>query len=229
MTRAVIRELDPDSFGEGDEPKDERWWAPIREKALAPYRAIIRDWVKECASRGWGGSTPSYVLSGACFDLMLNDKKDDGSSVRVVLDQGRYNEMRYPFAIPLFANIGKNKITPNEEAIKDYENLVVKFNEICDCFVINVSSPNTPNLRELQEESFIKEFFACLLPIAKKPIIFKIAPDMAESKAVQICKTAVESGAKGVIVNNTKNIFRLLINTKFFLIAVPSVPSALIP
>ena len=109
----------------------------------------------------------------------------------------------YPFAIPLFANIGKNKITPNEEAIKDYENLVVKFNEICDCFVINVSSPNTPNLRELQEENFIKELFARLLPIAKKPIIFKIAPDMNDDKAVQICKTAVESGAKGVIVNNT--------------------------
>ena len=96
VTRAVIRELDPDSFGEGDEPEDERWWAQIREKALAPYRAIIRDWVKKCASAsgGWGKSTPSYVLSGACFDLMLNDKKDDGSSVRIVLDRGRYNEMR---------------------------------------------------------------------------------------------------------------------------------------
>ena len=109
----------------------------------------------------------------------------------------------YPFAIPLFANIGKNKITPNEEAIKDYENLVVKFNEICDCFVINVSSPNTPNLRELQEENFIKELFARLTPIAKKPIIFKIAPDMDDDKAAQICKTAVENGAKGVIINNT--------------------------
>ena len=109
----------------------------------------------------------------------------------------------YPFAIPLFANIGKNKITPNEEAIKDYEILVAKFNEICDCFVINVSSPNTPNLRELQEDSFIKDLFARLTPIAKKPIIFKIAPDMDDDKAVQICKTAVESGAKGVIVNNT--------------------------
>ena len=102
VTRAVIRELDPDSFGEGDEPEDERWWAQIREKTLAPYRAIIRNWVKECVrgrnestpSRGWGKSTPSYVLSGACFDLMLNDKRDDGSSVRVVLDRGRYNEMR---------------------------------------------------------------------------------------------------------------------------------------
>ena len=94
VTRAVIRELDPDSFGEGDEPEDERWWAPIREKALAPYRAIIRKWVKECARKGWGQNTPSYMLSEACFDLMLNDKKDDGSSVRVVLDRGRYNEMR---------------------------------------------------------------------------------------------------------------------------------------
>jgi len=94
VTRAVIRELDPDSFGEGDEPEDERWWAPIREKALAPYRAIIRDWVKKCANGGWGDSTPNYVLSGACFDLMLNDKRDDGSSVRVVLDRGRYDEMR---------------------------------------------------------------------------------------------------------------------------------------
>ena len=94
VTRAVIRELDPDSFGEGDEPEDERWWAPIREKALAHYRTIIRNWVKECASGGWGKSTPSYVLSGACFDLMFNDKKDSGSSIRVVLDQGRYNEMR---------------------------------------------------------------------------------------------------------------------------------------
>jgi len=94
VTRAVIRELDPDSFGEGDEPEDERWWVPIREKALAPYRAIIRDWVKKCANGGWGDSTPSYVLSGACFDLMFNDKRDDGSSVRVVLDRGRYNEMR---------------------------------------------------------------------------------------------------------------------------------------
>ena len=94
VARAVIRELDPDSFGEGDEPEDERWWAQIREKALAPYRAIIRDWVKKCANGGWGDSTPSYVLSGACFDLMFNDKRDDGSSVRVVLDRGRYNEMR---------------------------------------------------------------------------------------------------------------------------------------
>ena len=93
VTRAVIRELDPDSFGEGDEPEDERWWAPIREKALAPYRAIIRDWVEECADRGWGYSTPSYVLSDPCFDLMLTDKGGDFLSVQIVLQRGRYEEL----------------------------------------------------------------------------------------------------------------------------------------
>ena len=95
VTRAVIRELDPDSFGEGDEPEDERWWAPIREKALVPYGAIIRDWVKECARKGWGPSTPSYMLSEACFDLMIDNKGDCSSSVQIVLGRDRYNKNRY--------------------------------------------------------------------------------------------------------------------------------------
>ena len=97
VTRAVIRELDPDSFGEGDEPEDERWWAPIRQQALAPYRVIIRKWVKECVSRGWGQNTPSYMLSEACFDLMIGDKGDCSSSVQIVLGRDRYNEMQRRF------------------------------------------------------------------------------------------------------------------------------------
>lgn len=109
----------------------------------------------------------------------------------------------YPFVIPLVANIGKNKITPNEKAIEDYEFLVREFNEICDMFVINISSPNTPNLRDLQESGFIIELFDRIRPIAKKPIIFKIAPDMSEQKAIDICKIAVGGGASGIIVNNT--------------------------
>ena len=109
----------------------------------------------------------------------------------------------YPFTIPIWANIGKNKVTPNEDAIKDYEILVREFSEICDTFVINVSSPNTPNLRALQDESFIKELFSVILPLTKKPIIFKIAPDMSHEDAIKLCSCAVENGASGVLVSNT--------------------------
>ena len=109
----------------------------------------------------------------------------------------------YPFTIPIWANIGKNKVTPNEDAIKDYEILVKEFSEICDTFVINVSSPNTPNLRALQDENFIKELFSVILPLTKKPIIFKIDPDMSHEDAIKLCSCAVENGASGVLVSNT--------------------------
>jgi len=93
VTRAVIRELDPDSFGEGDEPEDERWWAPIREKALAPYLSIIRDWIKSCVEEGWSETTPDYMLSQACFNLMVADDRIDESLVKAIVNQGRYKEM----------------------------------------------------------------------------------------------------------------------------------------
>ena len=85
VTQAVIRMLDPDSFGEGDEAGDLRRLAVIRDNALAPYRLTIREWVEECADRGWGCSTPSYVLSDPCFDLMLTDEGGDCFCVQIVL------------------------------------------------------------------------------------------------------------------------------------------------
>ena len=94
VTRAVIRELDPDSFGEGGEPEDERWWAQIREKALAPYLSIIRDWIKGCVEEGWSETTPDYILSQACLNLMIADDSIDESLVKMIINQSRYKEMR---------------------------------------------------------------------------------------------------------------------------------------
>lgn len=109
----------------------------------------------------------------------------------------------YPFVLPLWANIGKNKTTPNQDAIKDYEILVDEFSELCDAFVINLSSPNTPNLRDLQEVGFINELFLTLKNKTQKPIILKISPDLDPNNALQICKSAVNSGADGIIISNT--------------------------
>jgi dihydroorotate dehydrogenase len=122
----------------------------------------------------------------------------------------------YPFSIPLIANIGKNKITPNDMAIKDYEILVKGLDSCCDAFVINISSPNTPNLRDLQSESFINELFAALSSLTKKPLILKIAPDMSIDSAISLCSTAANAGFKGLIINNTSVDYSLTPKAKDF-------------
>ncbi|MDQ1339191.1 MAG: dihydroorotate dehydrogenase [Campylobacterota bacterium] len=125
-------------------------------------------------------------------------------------------QKKYPFAIPLGINIGKNKITPADKAIDDYFKLVQKFSEIGDFFIVNVSSPNTPGLRDLQNESFIKELIEKIKPITNRPIYLKIAPDLHLDIANELIFAAVEAGASGIIANNTSNDYSLLENAKDF-------------
>jgi len=107
------------------------------------------------------------------------------------------------FDYPIGINIGKNKVTPENEALEDYEKLFKAFKDYGDYVVINISSPNTPGLRDLQNESFIKAIFAMGKEITTKPILLKIAPDMTAEDAITLCNTAVEAGADGIIATNT--------------------------
>ena len=118
------------------------------------------------------------------------------------------------FSHPIIANIGKNKITPNEDALNDYLYLTREFNELCDLFLINVSSPNTPNLRALQDEKFIATLLKEMKNLTKSPILFKIAPDMSEKTAISLCNCAVENGASGVVINNTSVDYALTKNAR---------------
>ena len=122
----------------------------------------------------------------------------------------------YPFVIPIAANIGKNKATPNEDALSDYEALGRKFNGLCDFFIINVSSPNTPNLRALQENSFISELIGAMKKITNRPLVLKLAPDMSADQAIALCECAVQSGASGIIINNTSVDYSLSPNARNF-------------
>ena len=122
----------------------------------------------------------------------------------------------YPFKIPIAANIGKNKATPNEDAISDYEVLARKFDGLCDFFIINVSSPNTPNLRALQENSFISELIGAMKKITNRPLVLKLAPDMSAAQAIALCECAVQSGASGIIINNTSVDYSLSPNARDF-------------
>ncbi len=116
----------------------------------------------------------------------------------------------YPFVLPIGVNIGKNKTTPDEYALNDYKMLIKKFEKTSDYLVINISSPNTPNLRDLQNEDFITTLFSMAKELTNKPILLKIAPDMQVDTAIQLCKTAINAGASGIIATNTTIDYNLL-------------------
>ena len=105
-------------------------------------------------------------------------------------------------------NIGKNKLTPNEEAWKDYE---ICFRELFDCvdyFVVNVSSPNTPGLRELQEKESLKKILSHLQTInalypSPKPLLLKIAPDLTVGQLDDVIDLALEIRLDGLVATNT--------------------------
>jgi len=125
-------------------------------------------------------------------------------------------EKLYFFDYPLGINIGKNKVTPEDEALKDYEILFKSFKEYGDYIVINISSPNTPGLRDLQNENFIKAIFEMAKEITTQPVLLKIAPDMEPEDAIALCKTAVDAGAAGIIATNTTIDYSLTSHAKDF-------------
>ncbi len=117
---------------------------------------------------------------------------------------------------PIGINIGKNKLTSEEDALNDYETLFRTFKEYGDYIVINISSPNTPGLRDLQNEQFINDIFALAKEITEQPVLLKIAPDMEAEDAIALCKTAVDAGAAGIIATNTTIDYSLTEHAKDF-------------
>jgi len=117
-------------------------------------------------------------------------------------------QMGVPNGLIIGGNIGKNKLTPNEEAANDYLLSFEKLFPWVDYFVVNVSSPNTPGLRELQEKEPLTRLLNLLqdknraqkLP---KPILLKIAPDLTDSQLDDIADIVRETGLAGVIATNT--------------------------
>lgn len=120
------------------------------------------------------------------------------------------------FDYPIGINIGKNKITPENMALEDYRKLFEQFKDYGDYIVINISSPNTPGLRDLQNEKFINDIFKMAKEITSQPILLKIAPDMEHQDAIDLCKTAVNAGASGIIATNTTIDYSLTKHAKDF-------------
>ena len=106
--------------------------------------------------------------------------------------------------VPVGANIGKNKDTPNAEAERDYEACARSLRDLIDYFTVNVSSPNTPGLRELQAPDRLHSLLSTVLEAAQdRPVFLKLAPDLEPEAMQEAVEVAINAGCSGIIATNT--------------------------
>ncbi len=184
-----------------------------KDKALINRMGFNNDGVEAVAGRlrQWSMGNGQWA--------MVNEKLAMGNG-QGVIEESTKAEANSPFTIHhspstihhsrliIGGNIGKNKITPNEEAWKDYEICFTALHPYVDYFVVNVSSPNTPGLRELQEKDSLRKILTNLQQLnAKhqkpKPVLLKIAPDLTTPQIDDVIELAMEIKLDGLVAANT--------------------------
>ena len=140
---------------------------------------------------------------------LINRMGFNNDGVKIIAERLRKHRLKNSDSKMLIGgNIGKNKVTPNEEAWKDYEICFKELHPVVDYFTVNVSSPNTPGLRALQEKESLHQILTHLQKINKeqtiqKPILLKIAPDLTQEQLNDVIQLSLEINLDGLIVSNT--------------------------
>ncbi|MBB4761273.1 quinone-dependent dihydroorotate dehydrogenase [Amorphoplanes digitatis] len=106
-----------------------------------------------------------------------------------------------PVGVPLGISLGKSKVTPLEEAVEDYLTSYNLLHGYADYIAVNVSSPNTPGLRTLQDKAAIGALLGAL--VGRVPVLVKIAPDLTDEAVAELLEVCLARGAAGVIATNT--------------------------
>ncbi|TRW79115.1 quinone-dependent dihydroorotate dehydrogenase [Mycolicibacterium sp. 018/SC-01/001] len=105
--------------------------------------------------------------------------------------------------VPIGVNIGKNKTTPPESAVDDYADCARLLGPLCSYVVVNVSSPNTPGLRDLQSVESLRPILTAVVGATSTPVLVKIAPDLADDDVDAVADLAVDCGLAGIVATNT--------------------------
>jgi len=174
-------------------------------------------WVDELSSLGFGfieigtltpkaqpGNDKPRLFRLPIDEALINRMGFNNGGAQAAAERLRKRSSR----IIIGGNIGKNKITPNEEAVNDYLSCFETLFERVDYFAVNVSSPNTPGLRALQEKEPLLQLLNTLQAAnnkksKRKPILLKIAPDLTDEQLNDIIDIVRESNIDGVIATNT--------------------------
>ena len=171
---------------------------------------------KELSNFGFGfieiGTVTPIGQDGNPKKRLFRLKEDNAIINRMGFNNGGVQEavsrLKKNKNILIGGNIGKNKLTPNESATQDYLICFEALFDYVDYFVVNVSSPNTPNLRELQDKAPLTELLSTLenqngKHAIKKPILLKIAPDLTNEQLLDIIDIVKTTKIAGVIATNT--------------------------
>ena len=172
---------------------------------------------KEFSSLGFGfieiGTITPKPQDGNPKPRMFRLKDDEGLINRMGFNNGglemaRDNLKNRDRSFIIGGNIGKNKVTPNKNAIDDYMECFQELHDLVDYFVVNVSSPNTPGLRELQDKEPLTRILSALKEENSKldepkPILLKIAPDLTDAQLDDIIDIVADTKIDGVIATNT--------------------------
>ncbi len=122
----------------------------------------------------------------------------------------------YPAAVPVLVNLGRNKTTPNERAVDDYLELIELLVDRCDGYVLNVSSPNTPGLRELQGGGATAGLVSAARSATELPVLVKLSPDLEPVELERTVEEAIGAGTAAIIVTNTTIDYELLPGARRF-------------
>lgn len=167
-----------------------------KDKALINRMGFNNDGVKVIAKRLKDWKEKQSGIDRSAAGVKTNDVKLTTYNSRLIIG----------------GNIGKNKVTPNEDAWKDYEICFRELYNYVDYFVVNVSSPNTPGLRELQEKDALRKILSHLQTINQtlagasqepKPLLLKIAPDLSQEQIDDVIDLALEIKLDGLVATNT--------------------------
>lgn len=175
------------------------------------------EYINEMSLIGFGyieiGTVTPLPQKGNDKPRLFRLKKDEALVNRMGfnnkgLDEVVDNLKKVTLDIVIGGNLGKNKITPNEKAVDDYLKGFQSLYPYVDYFVVNVSSPNTPDLRALQDKKPLKSILKNLLELNEakaypKPILLKIAPDLSNTQLDDIIEIVTELNLPGIIATNT--------------------------
>lgn len=174
-------------------------------------------WVDELSYLGFGfveigtvtprpqpGNDQPRLFRLPADEALINRMGFNNQGSEVAAQRLRHKKQR----IIVGGNIGKNKVTPNEDALSDYEACFRDLYEVVDYFVVNVSSPNTPGLRELQDKEPLMRILNRLRELNEqlgnpKPLLLKIAPDLTDSQLDDIVDIIIETRIQGLVATNT--------------------------